>query len=258
MKEVKIGTHKVELYESIEDLPVTRYHRFNKFMLIDAGIGSDLTSLDTRIAKAIAFINAKDNQSAIIELYNLRQGVFLMQGEITPRHLAFAALVKSIDGVDRNDFSESGIKETLNLLQDCPVKEMDKQIDEIKKKLDSEIEAYVPSLLESSRVKEYYDKLRDKAVAVCEAYLQGRKPDEDPEVRKITNELLIFSKPSTFFGESNEEIRQDKDFEYACLTISQHLHSDAKNFTTLEYYNALNYIKDMSKEHERRTKKLKG
>ena len=46
MKTVQIKGMDVELYNSIEDLPIMRFHKYNKMLLIDAGIGSDLADFD--------------------------------------------------------------------------------------------------------------------------------------------------------------------------------------------------------------------
>ena len=51
MTEIRIGKHKVRIYESIDELPMERFHRYNKYLLIDAGLGSDISTLDAHIEK---------------------------------------------------------------------------------------------------------------------------------------------------------------------------------------------------------------
>ena len=252
MKTIKLGKHTVELYDAIEDLPVTRYHRFNKFMLIDAGLGSDLTEIDAHISKAIQYFGMKENEAGVTELQNMRQAIYFVQNELTPKHLAFAALIKSVDGNVRDDISEAGLKATLARIEDATVKEINSEADEIKKKLDSEILTFTPDLFDSAKTKEYYSKLKQRTILFCDALIEGRDPSKDEALAKIDKEFLVINKPLKFWGEENEEIKRDRDFEYACLTISQHLNADAKAFTTLEYYNALNYIQDISKREERK------
>ena len=41
MKTTKIGERAVVLYDSIDELPILRFHAYNKMLLIDAGVGSD-------------------------------------------------------------------------------------------------------------------------------------------------------------------------------------------------------------------------
>ena len=251
MKETTIGKHKVVMYDSIEDLPMVRYHRFNKFMLIDAGVGADLTDLDPKIHKVMAFLQAGDQKSAISELMNFRQSIYLLQNEITPKYLAFAALVKSVDGKDCDDISEDGLYKTIELFNDTRVGDIDKETAEVKKKLESEISVYVPDIFNDAKTKEYYQKLKQKTLLMCQALVEGRDPDEDPGVQEINTQMLLSNKPMCFQGDNSVEVRQDKDFEYACLTIAQHLNTNAKAFTVLEYYNALNYIQDLAKQQKK-------
>lgn len=51
MRTIKLAGKKVEIYDAIEDLPILRFHKYNKMLLIDAGIGSDLSDFDKHIEK---------------------------------------------------------------------------------------------------------------------------------------------------------------------------------------------------------------
>jgi hypothetical protein len=98
MKKVKIGKYQVELHDSIDELSMSRFHKYNKMLLIDAGIGSDLSDFDARIEKARVYCTTKAPELALMELDNLRQTVYFIQSELSPKHLAFCILIKSIDG----------------------------------------------------------------------------------------------------------------------------------------------------------------
>lgn len=226
-------------------------------MLIDAGIGSDLGELDVRLQRVFAFLNAKDQKSAVTELINLRQAVYLLQSEITPKHMAFAALVVSIDGKECVDISEDGLLRTISLLNDAPEAEVSTETYKVKKKLESEIVLYAPGLFDDPRTKEYYQKLKERTIAYCDALIKGQDPEDDETIKKLNVELLLANKPLNFQGAESTEVKQDKEFEYACLTIAQHLNTDAKKFTVLEYYNALNYIQDLAKEQKKQSQKTR-
>ena len=71
MKTTKIGNLEVELYDAIDELPIARFHAYNKALLIDAGIGSDLADWDTHIEKTIRFIRVGKPDLAEKELDNL-------------------------------------------------------------------------------------------------------------------------------------------------------------------------------------------
>ena len=53
MKREVINNHIVILYDSIDELPIIRFHKYNKYMLIDSGIGSDLNDINVHIDRAI-------------------------------------------------------------------------------------------------------------------------------------------------------------------------------------------------------------
>ena len=69
----KIGKHTVEYYDTIDALPIVRFHKYQKLLLVDAGVGSDITAFDQRVEKARRFIVAGKPDQAQQELENLRQ-----------------------------------------------------------------------------------------------------------------------------------------------------------------------------------------
>lgn len=75
MKEVTINKHKCKIYDSIEDLPIVRFHHYNHMVLVDAGIGSEISDFDNHIERVVRYIKNKDNDNAAKELDNLRQNV---------------------------------------------------------------------------------------------------------------------------------------------------------------------------------------
>ena len=72
MKTVKIGKHNVELYDTIEELPITRFHKYQKYLLVDSGIGSTIEDFDKHIEKARRFLILNDPANAQKELENLQ------------------------------------------------------------------------------------------------------------------------------------------------------------------------------------------
>ena len=130
----KINGKKVELYDSIESMPIVRFHKYNKMLLIDAGIGSDLGDFDRHIERALIYIRGKDMNKAANELENLRQNVYFVQSEISPKNIAFAVLVKSIDGKPTNDLSDEALKEVCETLSGASKEELTEQTESVKKK----------------------------------------------------------------------------------------------------------------------------
>ena len=113
MVTTKLGKHRVELYGAVDELPIVRFHRYQKYLLIDAGVGGDITAFDQRTEKARRYLMAGKPDDARKELANLRQCVFLIQSGLTPRHRAFAALVRKVDGEEFPEADDSSIDRIL-------------------------------------------------------------------------------------------------------------------------------------------------
>lgn len=185
----------------------------------------------------------------------LRQNVFFIQTEVSPKNLAFAALIHTLDGEENTDLSDESLKALIAKLSDVTVGELDTIIDESKKKLDGELQVYFPHLFDSAPVKEYYDKLKRRTLLMIKKLTNELSETEEKELESLTTDLVLFSDPQEFSGPESLEIQQDKQFENACLVISQSTHTDPKKFTVLEYYNALFFIKEQSKAQAKKTHK---
>lgn len=255
MKNVQIKGMNVELYDSIEDLPIMRFHKYNKMLLVDAGVGSDLSDFDRHIEKVIRYLNSPTPNMATVELENMRQNIYFIQSEVSPRHLAFAVLVKSINGKPRNDLSDDGLQQTMSLFKDVANSEINAHLEAVKKKIDDELRLYFPRLFDDATLKEYYDKLKQRTIVVLRTIIDGRATEADAkEIDDITAELITYFNPQTFTGSESVEIRHDRQFENMCLILSQNLHVDPKKFTVLEYYNAFEYIKEQAKKANKQKK----
>ena len=135
MVTTKLGAHEVEYYDAIDDLPVVRYHRFQKLLLIDAGIGSDIASFDRRLESARRFLMAGKPEQVQQELENIRQCVHLIQSSVSPSHLAFAALVTRLDGKECTDLSDDALAAVTAMLGDVKESDIATAVEEVKKKL---------------------------------------------------------------------------------------------------------------------------
>lgn len=244
MRTIQLGKHSLEIYDSIDALPVARFHKYNKMLLVDAGVGSDLADFDSHIERAIRFCRSKPELAAT-ELENLRQTVYFIQSELSPKHLAFCVLIKSVDGVECEDISDESLKKLLDKISDVENSKLTATLEAVKKKIDEELNTYFPKVFDDSTVKEYYDQLRRRTITMLDAIISGE--DKRDEIEQITNLLLTFAKPSVFYGPDSVEISYDKQFESMCLMLSQKLNVKPKEFTVLEYYNAFEYLKEQAK-----------
>lgn len=258
MKNLKIGKHDVEFYDNIDELPVVRFHKWQKYLLIDSGVGADMLSFDQHIERARRFCKIGKSDLAEKELMNLRQNVYFIQQELSPAHLAFATLVTAVDGKRYDDFSDTSIQELSQLFSDISHKELTAQIDAVKKKINAELMLYFPQLFADSDVKEYYDLMRKKTMLILNGIMEGKeKPDETDDVEKVNDQIILYSKPKEFSGSESAEIQFDKQFENQCLMLSQKLNIDAHQKTTMQFYVAFEYLKDRAKREREATKQAR-
>ena len=253
MRKIKLGGKAVEIYDSIEELPITRFHAYNKMLLVDAGIGSDLSDIDNHISRTVGFMQDGRADIAERELDNLRQCIYFAQSEISPRCMAFAALVKSIDGVEYNGVGTDSLKEVVEKLGGSKVGELFENFLTVKKKIDEELTLYFPREFEDAKSKEYFDKLRQKALLTLDAVISDE--EDDSKLKAITREVLTYFKPQVFEGTESVEVQHDKQFDKMCIALSKSLHIHPKTLTTLEFYNAFEYLKEQIKADEKALKR---
>lgn len=128
---------KIELWDGIEDLPHRNYMKFNKEMMRANEVGSSGFDIMKRISKALSFNKVGDSSKVAKELSNAQMAYNYAMNEIDPQGLALAAITKSIGGVPCNDFTTSGLMNTLSKLQDLGItkKEVDANTEAVKKNL---------------------------------------------------------------------------------------------------------------------------
>ena len=256
MKVVTIKGHTVKLYDSIDELPIVNFQKYNKCILIDSGLGSDIDSVDSHIVNIAKFINSDNKKQALLELQNMRQNLYMIVSNVSPKNLAFAALIHSIDGEEQKDLSDTHLQELIDIINESEQSILSNILLGLKKKLSTELEIYFPSEFDSAKEKEAYSKLKMKLI------LQLQEVAEDiekaSEIAEIDKFLFSLHKPKNFTGKESEEVKYDKQFESACMIISQKTGMNAKSMTVLEFYNTLSNLQkqaEAEKKAYRRNKK---
>lgn len=256
MVTLRIGKHTIEMYDTIDELPIVRFHKYQKLLLIDAGVGADIQAFDHRIERARLFLADGKYEQAAKELGNLRQSVFLIQSELTPRHRAFAALITKLDGKVCDDISDTALEKITAALGDIKESELTARLEAVKKKIDAELTLYFPALFNDSEVKEYYDILKKRTLEILNGIVEGAKnPGETKAIEKLTSMLITYSSPKNFEGSESAEIQFDRQFENLCLAMSEQLHIKPKEQSVLEFYNAFDFVQERAKQIERAQKR---
>ena len=81
--------------------------------------------------------------------------------------------------------------------------------------------------------------------------------DKASEIAEIDKFLFSLHKPKSFIGKDSQEIKYDKQFESACMIISQKTGLNAKNMTVLEFYNTLTNLQKQAEAEKKAYKRTK-
>ena len=246
MKKMKLGEHSVTMFDSIEELPIVRFQKYNKMLMLDAGLGSDLTALDAHLARVGEFIKAGETDNAAREIDNLRQTLFNVQNGLTPHFMSLIPLMAEVDGEPLTDLSDENIQRVYDTLKDVTMKAYEGAASEVKKKIEEELKAYFNQGGESAASKEYYELVCRRALLMLDEISDGR--DRSEEIRAIESQMVRSDKPRVFQGERNSEVLYDKNFVGCCIAIAQNLNMDAKAMTVLEYYRAIEVLEEQQKQ----------
>lgn len=255
MKNLLINKKIVRVYDSIDEMPIVNFQKYNKYLLIDSGIGSDADDIDAHIVKIAKFIKANNNKKALQELQNMRQNMYMVNNEISPKYLAFAALIHSIDGKEVNDLSDDGLKKLLQDLKDIKHSKVIDFLLWLKKKVTSELETYFPGDFVNPKEKEAYDKLKNRTLLVLDSIINDT--DNTEQIELIDTMMLNIHTPKVFVGSESVEVKYDKQFESTCLLIAQKTSMDARKMTVLQFYNAIDNIKAQAEAESKSLKKHK-
>lgn len=132
----KFNGHKIELYDSIQNLSISRFNKFNKYQMIASEVGNTFEDYDARTLKIVELLKKKLYNEAIQELENRRQTAFNAFNEFVPVGNAFALLVKKIDKKKYDDYSPDSLKRCVEHLDKIGLSNLEamERLKEVKKK----------------------------------------------------------------------------------------------------------------------------
>lgn len=255
MKNLLINKKVIRVYDSIDEMPIINFQKYNKYLLIDSGLGSDTDDIDAHIVRIAKLIKTNSTKKALQELQNMRMNMHMVNNEISPKYLAFAALIHSIDGQKVEDLSDDGLKKLLDDIKEVKHSKIIEFLMWLKKKVSNELEVYFPGDFIDSREKEVYDKLKNRTLLVLDAIVNDI--DNAEQIKAIDTAMFSKYSPKIYDGSNSIEIKYDKQFESTCLLIAQKTSMDAKKMTVLQFYNALDNIKAQAEAEAKSWKRNK-
>lgn len=149
MKKQVINHHEVLFYDSIKEFPVMRFHEHGRYVLIEAGLGSDTEQAAFRMQKIIGWYRAGKHKEVEGEIKRLYQCIQLtMRGE-NLNSRAFACMVHSIDGKRETSYAAPDLDRVIKTLSDSGLTYglMMRLLGDLKKKSISRLKHFFPSVL---------------------------------------------------------------------------------------------------------------
>jgi len=132
MKLIDIGKHKVNFYDSIKEMPISRYNALQSFLMQDVGIGSTMASIENHFKTLDAYLGAGKYDEAIQERQNLHINFYVAIEKIDFKSLSFACMIASIDNKPVG-ISDSELTDAIKKLNDLTVEQVDDILNELKK-----------------------------------------------------------------------------------------------------------------------------
>lgn len=140
MIKIKLGEKEdteIVLYNSIQEIKSKRYIALQKYVLLDSCVGSTFSDITKHFEKIDYFLEHKKVNEAKNERQNLHIGMYLQIEGMSTKMLSLACLVKSINGVEYEDFTEDGLQIVSEEIQktDLTIGKIEELLSGLKKKL---------------------------------------------------------------------------------------------------------------------------
>jgi predicted SprT family Zn-dependent metalloprotease len=251
MRTLRHDGHEVILYSGAENMPMKRYQRFNKFIMIDNEVGSSFEDYNRRSLKAIEFLKKGMTKEAAQELDNRRMMVYNSFMEYSPRGRAFAILVHSIDGVEYKDTSSDGLDVILDKLDEIGLsyESLTAETEAVKKKVEKELAAYFPQQFRKTESISYNNELIKKLRLELNQILEGENDDLTAQIEKHEFTMLSMDTPNSWNinRKGNMEIEMETEFVKLLYAISEHTNESVSDITVFKFYALVDFIKEKNK-----------
>jgi len=243
MLEKTINGVDVVLYNSIDELPASRYHWFNRQLMIDSGVGSDLNAFNRRCQNIKNLIH-KDPAKAHQEVANLQGTVYFIMNNISPKMSAFCALVHSVAGnVIMGEMSNEKVEYIMSELNSTPHSFFERMIKNAQRTLRREMQAFFKSG-NNGATKQYYQNLQTALEKELQNIQDGELEGDVTELDKFLMESEVIK---NYLGADGFQIKDINGYEKACAIISKYFGDNAKELSTLEFHHRTNLMKEAAK-----------
>ena len=242
----KHGKHEVELFDSIHNLPILRFQRFNKYQMQTCEIGNTFEDYDQKSKKTMQFIQKGMTNEALQEMENCRQTVFNAFNEFTPSGKSFAILVKRIDKVSYDTFAPDDLEKCLEHLEKIGLgnKEAIEKLQEVKKKINTELSVYYPEFFPKNGNMEQTALRAKRLNILLDSIIQD--DDSEKEIFNIEKEILETDKPNVWnvWKKGNMERSLEVDFQKFAISVIRKTNQSLDNLMTFSFYATVELLKE--------------
>lgn len=132
MKIVKSRKHEIKFYDSIKEMPISRYNLMQAYLMQDSGIGSTMVDVEQHFRNLDIFLSSGKIQQAITERQNLHINFYALINKIDNRSKSLACMAHSIDSTLIGD-TDDEICKVVDLIKDLSVGTFEEISEELKK-----------------------------------------------------------------------------------------------------------------------------
>lgn len=235
--------HTLEIYDSIDELPINRFMVYNRNAMIDAGVGSDVNSYVEHTRSVRKFLELGEKGKADQELENMETNIYFILSQSNPAFLSFFALIKSFNGRELTDlevFNPEKLQLELSK-KGFSIGKLKGLLSRVKKKFDQEFEIFLTSIAGISQMKRKTLLLRERALHVLDQIITGS--NKTVEISAVEKMIFEYYKPQVFGGEKGLEARAIIDFEDTCNILEQIGFTNPRKMSTLSFFRALTQLK---------------
>lgn len=239
MIEKIVNGNRFVLYDDIKETPNWRFVEFNKYVLIDANIGSDIVDVASRADLVMQLIEAEQYEKAHQEAKNYKQSIAFTVNNIDIKMFCFICACKSINGKEITSLNESDLKKWSEEINKTNVSRnfIERIVSLFKKKVEEDLTLYFPHHKRNNKV---FRLLKDTLLL----RLQNMREKSEIKEKSIAHNkktILEEYKPINFFGSAGFEVTTDKKYIETCKILGV----GPKELTIFEFQTILSkFIKD--------------
>lgn len=248
---IKHNSFTLELYDSILETNAGRFQLYNSNVMLDAGVGGDLSGVEARIDAIARMIQANRKNDALTELANMRESIRFVVGHASPELRSFVVLIRKINGrrIRLSDLTEDGIeriREEINR-SDIPMSKIRGFLKTVKAKFAAEFELLFQAHKTDPNVLEMFGALKTRTLLALENI---RSPVEGLAEKLAELDAFILERitPKIYAGAKGLEVRTIQGFEEACILLRQfHVSDDPRRMSAYSFYQSLELLQAQAK-----------